>query len=96
MMEFTLKEIADACGGKLYLKNGAKDDTFVTSLVIDSRKIEPGGVFLATLGEKVDGHRFISRVYETGAILAVTQKTPEQVQDETGLDCSGWGSYVLV
>lgn len=95
-MELTLKEIAEACGGKLYLKNGEEGDRFVTSLVIDSRKIEPGGAFLATIGEKVDGHRFISRVYEDGAALAITQKTPQQVQEETGLDCSEWGSYVLV
>ena len=95
-MEFTLKEIADACGGKLFLENGKKYDTCVTSVVIDSRKVEPGGVFLATVGEKVDGHRFISQVYGAGAVLAVTQKTPEQVQSETGVDCTGWGSYVLV
>ncbi len=95
-MEFTLKEIAEACGGELVLKNNAKDDSPVTSFVIDSRKTEAGGAFLATVGEKVDGHRFISQVFEAGAVLAVTQKTPEQVQSETGVDCSAWGSYLLV
>lgn len=96
MMEFTLKEIADACKGELFLKNGAEADICVTSVAIDSRKSEEGSVFLATIGEKVDGHRFISQVFGAGAVLAITQKTPEQVQDETGVDCSDWGSYVLV
>lgn len=95
-MEFTIKEIAAACGGKLFLKKGTDGDICVTSVVIDSRKAEEGGVFLAALGERADGHRFISQVYEKGAVLAVTQKTPEQVESETGADCSQWGSYLLV
>lgn len=95
-MNLTLQEIAEACGGKLVLKKGAGSDTGVMSFVIDSRKVEKGGVFLATEGERVDGHRFISQVYRAGAALAVTKKTPEQVQRETGEDCGDWGSYLLV
>lgn len=95
-MDFSIKEIAEACGGRLFLRNGIKEDTCVTSVVIDSRKVEAGGVFLATVGERVDGHSFISRVYEAGAVLAVTQKTPEQAEADTGKDCSRWGSYLLV
>ncbi|MCM1025352.1 MAG: UDP-N-acetylmuramoyl-tripeptide--D-alanyl-D-alanine ligase [Roseburia sp.] len=95
-MDFTLQEIAEACGGRLVLKKGMRGDSAVTSFVIDSRKAEPGGVFLAVKGERVDGHRFISQVYRAGALLAVTEKTPEQVQRETGEDCRDWGSYLLV
>lgn len=95
-MDFSIKEIAEACGGKLFLKMDTDGDTYVTSVVIDSRKAEAGGVFLAAMGERVDGHRFISQVFKAGAALAVTQKTPEQVESETGVDCSQWGSYLLV
>lgn len=95
-MNLSVEEIAEACGGKLVLRGNMKGDTNVSSVVIDSRKIEAGGVFIATLGERVDGHRFVSQVFEAGAGLAVVQKPPEQVQAETGVDCSCWGSYVLV
>lgn len=96
-MKLTIKEIAEACGGKLVLQGQNTDyDVRVSSVVTDSRKVEEGGVFLAIVGERVDGHRFISQVFSQGAALAVTQKTPEQVEQETGADCSGWGSYVLV
>lgn len=95
-MNFSIREIAEACKGKLFLRNNIKDDTCVTSVAIDSRKAEAGGVFLAVVGERVDGHSFIGQVYEAGAVLAVTQKTPEQVESETGKDCSRWGSYLLV
>lgn len=95
-MDFTIKEIAEACGGKLVVRQMEENDACVSSVAIDSRKVEEGGVFLATVGERVDGHRFISQVFEKGAVLAVTQKTPEQVEQETGEDCSGWGGYCLV
>ncbi len=95
-MNLTIREIAEACGGKLMLRGETKDDACVSSVVLDSRKAEPGGVFLAVEGEKVDGHRFISETFAAGAVLAVTQKPPEQVEAESAVDCGGWGSYVLV
>ncbi|MGN0401272.1 MAG: UDP-N-acetylmuramoyl-tripeptide--D-alanyl-D-alanine ligase [Acetatifactor sp.] len=95
-MNLTIGEIAEACGGKLVGKNLTECDICVSSVVIDSRKVEAGGVFLATVGERVDGHKFISQVYTQGALLAITQKTPEQVARETGMDCSHWGCYCLV
>ena len=96
-MNLTIGEIAAACGGELVVCGEQNiSDTCVTSLVIDSRKVEQGGVFLATVGERVDGHKFISQVFSAGAVLAITEKTPEQVQQETGVDCGSWGSYVLV
>lgn len=96
MMDLNLGEIAAACGGELVLRGKATSDTCVSSVVIDSRLAAEGGVFLATVGERVDGHRFISSVFEKGAILAVTRKTPEQVAAETGIPSEGWGSYLLV
>lgn len=96
-MELTIREIADACGGELVLRGeDAGLDKEVASVVIDSRKIEAGGVFVAAAGERVDGHRFIGKAFESGAALAITEKTPQQVEQEGGGDCSGWGSYVLV
>jgi len=96
MMDFTLGEIAAACGGKLVLRGKGTADTCVSSVVMDSRQVTEEGVFLAVPGERVDGHKFIASVFEKGAVLAVTQKTPEQVETETGISSEGWGSYLLV
>ncbi len=96
-MRLTVAEIAAVCGGRLICEpEGMNYDTYVTGIAIDSRRVEPGGVFLATVGERVDGHTFISQVFARGALLAVTEKTPEQVFRESGEDCSGWGCCVLV
>lgn len=95
-MDFTLGEIAAACGGRLVLRGSISTDRRVSAVTIDSRQAAEGGVFLATVGERVDGHKFISSVFEKGAVLAVTQKTPEQVEAETGVSSRKWGSYLLV
>lgn len=95
-MDFTLGEIAAACGGKLILRGNISTDRQISSVTIDSRQVAEGGVFLATVGERVDGHRFISSVFEQGAVLAVTQKTPEQAEADTGVSSENWGSYLLV
>lgn len=91
MMNLTLAEIAKACRGELF-----GNDTCVTSVVLDSRKAEEGGVFVATLGERVDGHKFLADVFAKGVALALVQKTPQQVEVEHGIDPSVWGNYCLV
>ena len=93
-MDLTIKEIAQACGGKLVVQGGKADgDTCVSSVVIDSRAVEPGGVFIATVGERVDGHCFIRGAFAKGAVLAVTQKTPEEMGEAAA---PAWGCYILV
>lgn len=94
MQNMTLQNIANACGGTLYQAD--LTETEITCAVIDSRKIEQGGLFFAIKGEKVDGHRFIKQVFEMGAACVVTEKTPDQVAEETGEEYQNWGPYILV
>jgi len=74
MKNMTLANIALACGGELY--GGEENGTQASCVVIDSRKIEKDGIFIATKGERVDGHDFISRVAEKGALGVVCEKAP--------------------
>jgi UDP-N-acetylmuramoyl-tripeptide--D-alanyl-D-alanine ligase len=41
---------------------------------VDSRKAEPGAVFFAFEGERVDGHDYVPDAFERGAIAAVVQR----------------------
>ncbi len=88
MKNMTLKNIARACGGKLF---GGREDLEIAGAVMDSRQIEKDFLFFAIQGERVDGHRFIPRVMEKGAACAVCEKLPET--EETGKYA---GSYILV
>ena len=76
MMKYmTLKSIADCCGGIYY---GPTDnlEKCVFGIAIDSRKIETGWLFAATVGERVDGHSFIESCYEKGALCCLGEKSP--------------------
>lgn len=95
MLNLSIFEIESACKGKLALV-GADGSDRVGGVVLDSRKVTAGRVFVATVGERVDGHKFIPEVFAKGAGLVITEKTPEQVQRETGASADAWGSYILV
>ncbi|GAA4599963.1 UDP-N-acetylmuramoyl-tripeptide--D-alanyl-D-alanine ligase [Actinoplanes octamycinicus] len=65
MISLSLAEIAGITGGRLVGTDGAE---VVTGAVeYDSRKVGPGGLFVAFAGEKVDGHEFGRQVVEAGA-----------------------------
>lgn len=74
MKNLTLSNIAKAVGGKLIGASNLNEGTEATCVVIDSRKIVEGGIFIATVGEKVDGHSFIAQVAEKGALGAIVEK----------------------
>ena len=95
MMNLTIGEIAEACGGALFLADGVDSAANVSCGVIDSRQAGEGALFFAVKGERVDGHKFVSQVFANGALAAVVEKTPEQAEAEFGEPCK-WGSYILV
>lgn len=96
MRGMTLVNIADACKGTLHLydsktENGRK--TTATCIVHDSRKIEAGGVFVATRGEKVDGHSFIPGVWEAGALCVICE---EDLATSSFVPGGVKGNYIVV
>jgi UDP-N-acetylmuramoyl-tripeptide--D-alanyl-D-alanine ligase len=65
MIRMTLDEIAAITGGRLV---NADPAAVVTGPVeYDSRKVLPGGLFVAFEGEKVDGHEFAETAVAAGA-----------------------------
>ncbi len=63
MIAFKLSEIAAVTGGTLH-----GDDAVVTgSVEFDSRKAGPGGLFVAFVGDKVDGHDYAVSAMQAGA-----------------------------
>lgn len=85
MNNMTLTQIAAACNGQL-VGSGYDSGKTVAGVVIDSRKVEKDYLFIATEGNRVDGHSFIDKAFEQGAMAVVCQRPPE----------SGKGPYILV
>lgn len=79
MKNMTLANITAACGG-VYQGSQADKDKEIAGLVLDSRQLQPGYGFLATRGERVDGHSFIPQVLAAGANCVICERIPEGVQ----------------
>ena len=73
MKNLTLAAIVSACNGK-YFGPDEHLEKEVSGIAIDSRKIEEGWLFAATVGERVDGHSFIESCYEKGALCCLGEK----------------------
>lgn len=71
MIELTLDEIIEATGGKA---SCALPKAPLTGISLDSRKVMPGGLFVALKGEKVDGHSFVSKLEGVAAAALVEHK----------------------
>ena len=52
------------------------DEKDILSLTSDSRRVEPGTLFVAVPGVSVDGHQFIPMAVEKGAVAVVCQTLP--------------------
>lgn len=68
---FFLSEVLTATGGRLTAGNG---DNQVCGVSTDSRRIEPGNLFIALKGENFDGHVFVRPALEAGAAGVVVSE----------------------
>lgn len=75
MKGLTLDIITRVCGGTFF---GIEEDKGKSpdGVVLDSRKIEKNYLFIATRGERVDGHGFIPQVLKQGALCALGEDEP--------------------
>ncbi|MCG8457451.1 MAG: Mur ligase domain-containing protein, partial [Holophagales bacterium] len=50
----------------------------VSDVTYDSRRVEPGTLFVAMRGEVTDGHRYIDSAIEAGAAAIIAERIPEK------------------
>ena len=60
------------------LSASADMDTEISGVCYDSRLIEPGDLFVAVKGFTSDGHRFIPKAMEKGAVAVLCEDIPEE------------------
>ena len=66
----------------------ASEDVQIEGLTYDSRQVKRGDCFFAVRGTQADGHRFIDKAVEAGAVAVVCEQLPEQLSPQV--------SYVVV
>ncbi|WP_328870727.1 UDP-N-acetylmuramoyl-tripeptide--D-alanyl-D-alanine ligase [Streptomyces sp. NBC_00287] len=73
MIALSLAEIAEVVGGQTY--DIPDPSVRVTGPVVrDSREVAPGSLFVAFVGERVDGHDFAAQVVEAGAAAVLASR----------------------
>jgi len=65
---WTLAEVAAATGGQAF------GEAQISNVATDSREIVEGGLFFAMRGEAMDGHKFLDKAFELGAVAAVVEQ----------------------
>lgn len=56
-------------------------DREITQVVFDSRKVEPGCLFVAVRGTQVDGHAYIQTALEQGASAILAEELPPEPRE---------------
>ena len=69
-MALTLAEVAALIGADPVGPGAAP----VSGLAFDSRQVGPGSLFVALVGERVDGHDYVSAAFAAGAVAALTSR----------------------
>lgn len=67
-MQLTLNQVALATGGK---QSGFCE---ITGISTDTRTIQKGELYIALKGERFDGHDYINKAFENGAVAVLTEK----------------------
>ncbi|MGI9197419.1 MAG: UDP-N-acetylmuramoyl-tripeptide--D-alanyl-D-alanine ligase [Candidatus Nanopelagicales bacterium] len=95
MIPMTLAEVAGVVGGRI---SDGDPDIVVTSAVADSRDAIPGSLFVAIVGERVDGHDYIDDARERGAVVSLTSRpvgSPAIVVTDPVAALGALASYVI-
>ena len=77
MKPLTIQEIKRAISGK-QLSALPEHVPAISSICTDTRRIEPGCLFIAIKGDNFDGHDFLPKAAEGGAIAALVEYSPPE------------------
>lgn len=72
MLSLTLSQIAEVMGGTVH--DGGLDDSVCGGIAIDSRLVQPGDLFAAFVGVRVDGHKYVPDALRLGAAAVVASR----------------------
>lgn len=75
MIPLTLATVATIVGGRLH--NCTGDEVVTAGVEFDSRKLQPGGLFVALPGGRVDGHDFAAQAVAAGAVGVLAAREVE-------------------
>jgi UDP-N-acetylmuramoyl-tripeptide--D-alanyl-D-alanine ligase len=78
----TRREVVEATSGTLW-GGGVSGDVPFSRVVVDSRAVVPGALFVALKGQNHDGHAFVARALTDGASGALVERVPDNCSSGT-------------
>ncbi len=81
MIKLLASECANICGGRL-----SGPDCEIQGVAIDSRRVEPGNLFAALGGSRVDGHRFVPAARSQGAAAVLVSAAQDDDASQIVVD----------
>ncbi len=88
----TADDLVAATGGTL-LRRSARP---IRGAAVDSRLVSPGELFVALVGERTDGHRYLADAAIAGAAALMVGRVPDPGRGEPSMDALGDVTVVLV
>jgi UDP-N-acetylmuramoyl-tripeptide--D-alanyl-D-alanine ligase len=95
MIVMSLAEIADVVGGQAH---GDATTSVTAPATLDSRDVQPGGLFAALDGEHVDGHDFAAQSLAAGAAAVLASRPVDEpcvVVDDVTVALAQLATHVL-
>jgi len=80
------KQIAQYTGGS-FIVEPIDASALASSITWDSREVQPGSVFVALPGERVDGHDFVSNALRDGAHIVLVQQPLPEAEKSLAREC---------
>jgi UDP-N-acetylmuramoyl-tripeptide--D-alanyl-D-alanine ligase len=80
-LALSLADVLDGSGDRA----ATYSDQPFNDVVIDSRKVQPGDLFVALAGENTDGHKYLDDAVQRGATGLLTRKVPETLPDSVNV-----------
>jgi len=76
-----LSELLGVLGTEITARDCSGPDRDIAGLAYDSRKVQPGELFVAIPGNQVDGHAYIPQAIERGAVAVVCEHDDVEVPE---------------
>jgi len=77
-----MKKLNDILNGIQVLQSNGSLDIAVHAIHFDSRKIQSGDLFIAVKGTLTDGHAYIGKAIDQGAIAILCDQLPSRLKEE--------------
>jgi len=77
-----MKYLSDILTGLPFAELQGAADVEISAVVFDSRKVVPGSLFVAVKGTQVDGHNYIEKAIQDGAVAVICEELPGRTANE--------------